>query len=142
MANLFRPNYYNCNVLCYINLFVQLTSVHHDSTLVQFTPLRAPLLYKLTRNNKKNYNMIHHVIIGGFIDVYSVVLAKMDLYKYHNVLHVLLELAPGTNTSTGSMVRGNDSIQYIYCNVFIVPCLLFDTYYMKCCCVNICKGLK
>ena len=23
--------------------------------------------------NKKNYNMIHHIIIGGFIDVYIVV---------------------------------------------------------------------
>ena len=33
------------------------------------------------------------------------------------VLAKILELAPGTNTSTGSMVRGNDSIQYIYCNV-------------------------
>ena len=46
------------------------------------------------------------------------VLAKMDLYKYHNVyMYFLSGLAPGTNTSTGSMVRGNDSIQYIYCNV-------------------------
>ena len=27
----------------------------------------------VTKNNKKNYNMIHHVIIGGFIDVYIVV---------------------------------------------------------------------
>ena len=25
------------------------------------------------KKNKKNYNMIHHIIIGGFIDVYIVV---------------------------------------------------------------------
>ena len=27
----------------------------------------------MPRLNKKNYNMIHHIIIGGFIDVYIVV---------------------------------------------------------------------
>ena len=38
----------------------------------------------------------------------------------------VLGLAPSTNTSTGSMVHGNDSIQYIYCNVSYT-CLLYLT---------------
>ena len=36
----------------------------------------APYLYLKWGNqndNKKKYNMIHHLIIGGFIDVYIVV---------------------------------------------------------------------
>ena len=68
------------------------------------------------------------------------VLAKMDLYKYHNVymyfsMWLLVPIPQQVAWSVAMTVY----------NIFIVMChstLLFDTYYMKCCCVNICKGLK
>ena len=37
------------------------------------TKFRSRNLQKETIFNKKNYKMIHHVIVGGFIDVYIVV---------------------------------------------------------------------
>ena len=35
--------------------------------------ISPPHKHDVLKNNKKNYNMIHHIIIGGFIDVYIVV---------------------------------------------------------------------
>ena len=57
--------------------------------------------------------MIYHVIIGGFIDVYIVVRVVWFQQRLTcKITCVLGELAPSTNTSTGSRVRGNDK-QYI-----------------------------
>ena len=41
-------------------------TVHYDIEMVSMNNLHRI-------GNKNNYNMIHHVIIGGFIDVYIVV---------------------------------------------------------------------
>ena len=44
------------------------------------------------------------------------VLAKMDLYKYHNVyMYFSSWLLVPIPQQVASLVRGNDSIQYIYC---------------------------